>query len=284
MQFKTEFYQAFADYIFKHTGIHYAEANFYQLDARILKLMKFLDTDKEAEVLQALQAVSVKPAVHQMIIDLATNNETYFFRDPVVFQSIQNELVPQWLAKLDKGESLRIWSAAASSGQEIYSVLMNIESQRPGAISLPGFQFRATDISQQILNKAKTGIYTQLEVQRGLPILLLTKYFKQTDKGEWQIDPRFSKAIDFSSFNLLLDPYPVNHFDLVLCRNVLIYQKKENKSLVLAKIYSALKPGGLLILGNTENTYGLNQDFVSQNLGGIAVYQKPSEQPVKKAG
>ena len=278
MQFKNKFYEEFSDYIFKHTGIHYAEANYYQLDARINKLMKFLETSDENDVLKAIQGGAVKDQrVHQMIVDLATNNETYFFRDPGVFNTIKSELVPQWLEKIDQGGRVSVWSCASSSGQEIYSIMMNIEEKRPGAIE-KGFEFKATDISNSILEKAKAGVYSQLEAQRGLPILMLTKYFKQTDSSGWQIRENFPSKVNFSNFNLLTGSYPTGQFDLICCRNVLIYQKKENKAMVLEKLYQSLKPGGILLLGNTENTFGLNKDFVGQTIGGVAMFQKPLDE------
>lgn len=285
MQYDKNIYEAFADYIFKHTGIHYAEGNYYQLDARIEKLKKFMETDSEQDVLNAIKRPGGAEAlIHQMIVDLATNNETYFYRDPAVFQSIKNELVPKWIEKMDRGESVSIWSSASSAGQEIYSIMMNFAESKPGILQNPKLKFRATDISSQILEKAKSGTYTQLEVQRGLPILHLTKYFSQNEAGDWQLKPEFTGKVDFSSFNLLTGFYPKNQFDMILCRNVLIYQKKENKSLVLDNIFEALKPGGLLVMGNTENTYGLSDKFKTESVGAVAMYKKPSiEEEEKKA-
>lgn len=270
MQYNDDIYREIADYIFKHTGIHYAEANFYQLDARIHKLMRFLETEEEQEVLNCIRGV-VHPDAHQMIVDLATNNETYFFRDPVVFTELRKGVLPRIKEKLDRGEKVEIWSAASSSGQEIYSLMMAFEEESPGILS-KNIVFHASDISSQILEKAKQGVYTQLEAQRGLPILLLSKYFTPADEKSWKIKPEFSAKIQFHSFNLLTGRYPVNKYDLVLCRNVLIYQKKENKTKILDWIHSSLKSDGILVLGNTENTYGLTDKFYSAKIDNVNFY------------
>lgn len=279
MQYKPELYKEISDYIFKFTGIHYAEANYYQLDARIGKLMKFLEVDNEDEILKRVKS-SLQPDAHQMIVDLATNNETYFFRDPVVFTQFRKEVLPGLKAKLEAGQEVNIWSAASSSGQEIYSILMAIEEEAPGLLDKK-INFFASDISSQILQKAKEGKYTQLEVQRGLPIMLLSKYFKPGDDKNWVISEKFSSKVKFHSFNLLKDPYPVSKFDVVLCRNVLIYQKKENKSVILENICKALKPGGFLILGNTENTFNLTESFDSAKIDNVNFYKRP-ESGIKK--
>lgn len=270
MQYNDHIYKEIAAYIFKFTGIHYAEANFYQLDARIHKLMKFLETDRELDVLNCIRG-TVDPDAHQMLLDLATNNETYFFRDPVVFTEIRRNIVPMIKEKLARGEKVEIWSAASSSGQEIYSLMMALEEESPGLID-GNIEFHASDISSQILEKAKSGVYTQLEIQRGLPIMLLSKYFKPAEDKSWTINPKFSSKVKFKSFNLLTGSYPSKKYDLVLCRNVLIYQKKENKAKILEEIHSSLKEDGFLILGNTENTYGLTDKYHSAKLENVNFY------------
>jgi chemotaxis protein methyltransferase CheR len=257
MQFDKELYKGLSHYIFKHTGIHYPENNYYQLDNRISKLMKFLNIENQDLLLKKLHG-PMDIDLHQLTVDLATNNETYFFRDPQVFRELLNEFGPKIKAKLDAGQKLRVWSAACSTGQEVYSFLIGLEENYPGIIDNPLLEVSASDISSMALKQAKSGIYNQLEAQRGLPILYLTKYFKNNKENQtWQIDQKFINKVKFEKMNLFKDNFEPNGFDIIFCRNVLIYQTKENKIKILEKLSKALNETGILILGNTETTSNL---------------------------
>ncbi|MFK8139061.1 MAG: protein-glutamate O-methyltransferase CheR [Bdellovibrionales bacterium] len=281
MLFKEHQYEFFASYIFEHTGIHYQESNYFQLDSRIKNLLKFLECDCVDKLITEFKTKKDK-ASHQMLIDLATNNETYFFRDPVMFSGLRKSVYPIIKEKLESGGDYRVWSAACSSGQEINSVIMSFLEEDP-AILGKKIQFDATDISSEILDKARSGIYTQLEVQRGLPIMMLSKYFEPETERTWRAKANLKQAnVNFSEFNLLTGHFPVKKYDLIFCRNVLIYQKKENKSQILEKLSQALRPGGLLIMGNTENTHGLTESFENAQFPGVSFYQVVDKDLIKK--
>lgn len=215
--------------------------------------------------LSALVAVlrgDPKGKLSDAVIDAMTTNESFFFRDKVPFENFEKVILPSIIkARTKKGPNrrVRIWCAAASSGQEPYSLAMILKENEA---KYAGWQFEiiGTDISEQVLEKAKTGVYSQFEVQRGLPIQLLVKYFKQN--GEmWNLDPMIKSMVKYQSFNLLTDFRPLGSFDAVFCRNVLIYFDKPTKSNILDRIKATLPPEGYLVLGAAETVVGLTNSF-----------------------
>jgi chemotaxis protein methyltransferase CheR len=193
------------------------------------------------------------------VVDAMTTNETFFFRDKIPFEHFRDTIVPALIAKRAREKRIRIWCTAASSGQEPYSLAMALKGM--GA-ALAGYkvQILATDICAQVLEKAKAGIYSQFEVQRGLPIQLLVKFFTQI--GEcWQIQPELRAMVQFRTLNLLNDFSPLGTFDVVFCRNVLIYFDQPTKIGVLEAIARRLPEDGFLILGAAETVVGLTDAF-----------------------
>lgn len=272
MQFDDSLYKKVADYVFQHSGIHYPPENYYQLDSRIQKLIKHLEMESTADLTRVLSG-PLDSKTHQVLIDLATNNETYFYRDPIVFQELVQYFVPMIKQKLDRGEMVNIWSSAASTGQEIYSFLMSLENAIPGITDSKLLNVVATDISENALAKAKAGEYSQLEVQRGLPIRDLTRYFVQSeDKKTWKIKESLVSKVKFSNLNLLTSNFENSKFEIIFCRNVLIYQTRENKAMILDKMAKALRPEGVLVLGNTENTYNVTDELHPVRPGRVSFY------------
>jgi len=193
------------------------------------------------------------------IVEAMTTNESFFFRDIKPFDQFKTFVLPQLLRVRAATRSLRIWSAACSSGQEPYSLAMILTEMRA---QLAGWRIEivATDLSTEILDKAQAGLYTQFEVQRGLPIQLLVKYFKQSG-DRWQIDEAIRKMVQFRTFNLLDDMGPLGRFDVVFCRNVLIYFDQPTKSAVLGRVARQLAPDGYLYLGGAETVLGITDRF-----------------------
>lgn len=193
------------------------------------------------------------------IVEAMTTNETFFFRDKTPFDNFTEVMLPELLKARSNRRRLRIWCAAASTGQEPYSLAMLIEEN---AKKLAGWKIEivATDISHEVLDKAKAGLYTQFEVQRGLPINYLMQYFKQVG-DMWQIAPGIRQMVDFKPFNLLEPMGSLGQFDIIYCRNVLIYFDAETKADVLARMADTLVPDGYLLLGAAETILGISERF-----------------------
>ena len=193
------------------------------------------------------------------ITEAMTTNESSFFRDGKPFDQFRTVVLPMLQKARQSGRRLRIWSAACSSGQEPYSLAMVLKEEH---ILTNGWnvEIMGTDISTEILEKASSGLYTQFEVQRGLPITLLVKYFKQVG-DRWQLAPEIRKMVNFREYNLLNDLSPLGKFDVVFCRNVLIYFDQRTKALVLDKISKLLADDGILYLGGAETVLGITEKF-----------------------
>ena len=262
-----EIYSYFANLVFEEAGIKYSEANYFQLDGRLKELAKYMELDSVEQVYEAFKKGAERPH-KEFLIDVATNNETSFFRDKSPFEALP-KLIEQLYNKNPK-EKIKIWSAACSSGQEPYSLLIKIKEQCPHVFN--AIDIYATDISQRILNRAKSGIYSQLEVQRGMPTPLLMKYFEKNQDDQWQISGELRNKVKFSHLNLFSESFPNGPFDIILCRNVLIYQTLEEKKRIIANIFNVLKPDGAFVTGSSENLFGVYDKFERTTVDKCTVY------------
>jgi chemotaxis protein methyltransferase CheR len=193
------------------------------------------------------------------VVEAMTTNETFFFRDKIPFDHLRDTILPALMVARASRKSIRIWSAASSTGQEPYSIAMLLKEK---AAQLAGWRFEivATDLSQEVLEKSKSGIYSQFEVQRGLPIQLLVKYFTQT--GElWQINADIRGMVQHRQLNLLQDFSHLGKFDVIFCRNVLIYFDQETKTNTFERMSRMLEPDGMLMLGAAESVVGITDAF-----------------------
>jgi chemotaxis protein methyltransferase CheR len=193
------------------------------------------------------------------VVEAMTTNESFFFRDKSPFEQFRDTIMPALMAARTASHRIRIWCAAASTGQEPYSLAIALKEMGK---DLKGWRVEivATDLSNEVLEKAKAGIYTQFEVQRGLPALMLIKYFTQT--GElWQVAPEIRGMVKFLPINLLHDFSNLGRFDLVFCRNVLIYFDQATKTGVLDRIADVTERDGFLVLGGAETVVGLTTRF-----------------------
>lgn len=265
----------FADYIEKELGIVYSSSNYFQLDQRLEKIAQYLGLpDKEAVYTKA-----TKEGVHgdfkQFLLDTATNNETSFFRDPKVFQALENHILPGLRESAPSNFIFRIWCAASSFGQEPYSVAMLVHEFLQKNPSHPRFEIIATDIADHALKRCREARYSQLEVQRGLSATRLVKYFKKSDYDYWELDNEIKRMVQFKKLNLL-DPFSsLGTFNIILCRYVLIYQDAVRKKMVIEKIENCLAPNGYLVLGASESAMGLSKDLKQVSHEGAIFYQKP---------
>lgn len=194
------------------------------------------------------------------ITEAMTTNESLFFRDMKPFDQLRTLVIPELVQKRAAQRTLRIWSAAASSGQEPYSIGILLK-ELGDLVDGWDIQILATDISADMLNRARAGLYTQFEVQRGLPIATLVKYFKQVGE-KWRLDANIRSMVKFKEFNLLDDTAVLGQFDIVFCRNVLIYFDQQTKSEVLGRISNIMPNDGVLYLGGAETVLGITDKFV----------------------
>jgi chemotaxis protein methyltransferase CheR len=193
------------------------------------------------------------------VVEAMTTNESFFFRDKIPFEHFRDTIMPSLMEARAREKRLRIWCAAAATGQEPYSLAMILKGM--GA-ALAGWRVEilATDLCTEVLNKAKTGIYTQFEVQRGLPIQQLVQHFSQVGEA-WQIAPDIRAMVQYRPLNLLNDFKPLGTFDVVFCRNVLIYFDQPTKVDVLDRLARQMPGDGFLVLGAAETVVGLTGAF-----------------------
>lgn len=260
-------FQFFADLIYKEAGIRYKEKDHFKLAPRLATLTKELKLENLEETYQHFLK---KPTAVQveMLVDLATNNETQFFRDPAVFKGLVKNILPEIL---EKQNSIKIWSGACSTGQEPYSLAICMEEFFPGK----KYSIKASDICQRALKKAKSGHYTKLECQRGIKINRLLANFEQQEDDSWIAKQNLKNNINFSKMNLSELTLAKNSLDLIFLRNVLIYYEKPVKEKILQNVFNILKPGGLLLLGAGESMIGLKVPFKTEFIENEMWYRKP---------
>ncbi|MDA9431717.1 CheR family methyltransferase [Bradyrhizobium sp. CCBAU 51627] len=193
------------------------------------------------------------------VVEAMTTNETFFFRDKIPFDHLRDSIVPGLIQARAARKSLRIWSAASSTGQEPYSIAMCLKEM--GA-ALAGWRIEivATDLSQEVLEKSKAGVYSQFEVQRGLPIQFLMKYFTQVS-DVWQLNADIRAMVHFRQLNLLQDFSHLGTFDVIFCRNVLIYFDQDTKAVIFERMAKGLEADGTLLLGAAESVVGITDAF-----------------------
>ncbi|MBB4286181.1 CheR family methyltransferase [Roseospira goensis] len=249
------------DYVSKllkeRSGLVLTKDKAYLLESRLMPLAR----KRGLKGLDELMAVLRKrdAAVEKAIVEAMTTNESFFFRDNKPFDQFRSVVLPNLLKARANKRSFRIWCAACSSGQEPYSLAMILKEE---AARLNGWRFEivGTDISSEVLKKARAGAYSQFEVQRGMPMTLLVKYFKKKDEN-WVIDPAIQAMVQFKEWNLLGDLRPLGQFDVVFCRNVLIYFDQPTKGKVLHGISQVLSDDGVLYLGGAETVLGISEHF-----------------------
>ena len=241
------------------SGLVLSEEKQYLLESRLSPVLR----EEQLESLSALVAKLKVPGskdLKEKVVQAMTINESFFFRDKTPFDNFTNVMMPAILdSQRSTSRKLRIWCAAASTGQEPYSLAMLLtemgDQLRGWSIDIIG-----TDLSEEVLEKAKAGLYSQFEVQRGLPIQLLVKYFTQQG-SMWQIDSSIRSMVKYKHFNLLDDYTALGTFDIVFCRNVLIYFDPPTKSDILKRISKRMHPDGHLVLGAAETVIGISNSF-----------------------
>jgi len=230
----------------------------YLLETRlsgIVRREKLADLNALAEKIKRAGS----EALVRDVVEAMTTNESFFFRDDKPFQHFRAQALARLVAARPAGSTLRIWSAASSSGQEAYSLAMILNEARI-VLGDRRVEIIGTDIAREQLSRARDGLYTQFEVQRGLPVQLLMKYFRKEDSN-WRLSDPIRNMVQFREWNLLGDLRPLGRFDIVFCRNVLIYFDQLTKARVLDAIAAQMPPDGLLYLGGAETVLGITGRF-----------------------
>ena len=255
---KAEDFNFLSDMLKKRSGLIISEDKLYLLESRLVPLARKRGMEGLDDLVKAIRC-SPEEQLLEDVTEAMTTNESSFFRDIKPFDNFRNVVLPDMIEKRGDKRRIRIWCAAASTGQEPYSLAMCLREE---AEKLSGWRVEivATDLSKEVLDKASVGLYSQFEVQRGLPIQLLMKYFSQVN-DLWQIDSSIRAMVKFRSLNLLEIFSHLGAFDIVFCRNVLIYFDQPTKGEVLENISSLMPSDGYLFLGGAETVLGICDSF-----------------------
>jgi chemotaxis protein methyltransferase CheR len=271
-----ENYKFLQQEIYRDSGIVLDGDKHYLLDARLTPLVreaKLASLDDLCARLRARTSLSLG----RQVMEALTTNETLFFRDMAPFEALRTLLLPELLKTPPvAGRPLRIWSAAASSGQEAYSIAMILQEMGLQARAVvPPVQILGTDISEQILSVAREAKYVQFEVNRGLPAMYLVKYFNRIG-GDWQLKDEIRSMATFRPFDLRQPMAGLGRFHIIFCRNVLIYFDVETKTKILRQIATVLEPGGYLVLGGAESIMSLQDCYERVPNANTAIYRRKS--------
>ena len=240
----------------ERSGLDLSADKQYLVESRLIPLARRAGLPGLAELVAKIKAGA--GTLTSDVVEAMTTNETFFFRDKIPFDHLREAILPALVQARASRRSLRIWCAASSTGQEPYSIAMCVKEF--AALSGWRVEIVATDLSQEVLEKSKAGLYSQFEVQRGLPIQMLVKYFAQT--GElWQLNADIRAMVQHRQLNLLQDFSHLGTFDVIFCRNVLIYFDQETKVGIFERLSRMLEPDGVLALGAAESVVGISDAF-----------------------
>jgi len=265
-------YLKFREFLEKQCGIVLGENKQYLVRSRLASLL-YKHKYESADELIDVVVRGFDRALLQSVIDAMTTNETLWFRDNYPFDLLVNNLLPSLSSK---NQRIRIWSAACSSGQEPYSIAMSVleyQRQRPGALRA-GVEIVATDLSSEMLQKCELGLYDELSLARGLSPQRRQAFFQQGDNGMMQVKPEVRRMVTFKSLNLLTSYAALGRFDIVFCRNVLIYFSADVKQRILQQIAGQLQPEGVLFLGASESISAASDTYSMVKCHPGLYYQK----------
>ncbi|WP_299183708.1 protein-glutamate O-methyltransferase CheR [uncultured Neptuniibacter sp.] len=254
-------FELFSRFLEDNSGILLAKHKQYLVQSRLGKIVQEQGCPGLKELISKLQSPASK-RLREQVIDAMTTNETLWFRDVHPFDILRDRILPEMTGAGGMGSRVRIWSAACSTGQEPYSISITFDEfkkKNPGKLS--SGEIIATDISTQVLEQARRGEYEMLAIGRGLSQERLTQHFRETPSGSWAVKPEIKSGVRFQSINLLGQYSAMGKFDVIFCRNVLIYFSSEKKLEILSKMHGVLKPGGYLILGASEFLSGLSDKY-----------------------
>lgn len=266
---KPDDYEFVCNFLKQRSGLVLSRDKAYLLENRLMPVARKRMLGSLDELITALRKGG-DATLEREVTDAMMTNESFFFRDIKPFDQLKASVLPELMERRASKRSLRIWCAAASTGQEPYSIAMMINELGP-KMSGWSVDILATDISSTALARAKAGVYTQFEVQRGLPIQYLMKYFEQ-DGNQWRLSETIRRMVQYREFNLLSEMGGLGTFDVIFCRNVLIYFDQDNKGRILGRMANVTAPDGALFLGGAETVLGVSDAYAPvKGLTGIYV-------------
>jgi chemotaxis protein methyltransferase CheR len=242
----------------ERSGLDLSPDKQYLVESRLVPLARKAGLVGITELVQKMKAGSAE-ALTAEVVEAMTTNETFFFRDKLPFDHLRDAMLPALLQARSARRAMRIWCAASSTGQEPYSIAMCLKALG-AAITGWRVEILATDLSQGVLEKSRAGIFSQFEVQRGLPIQMLVKHFTQVG-DMWQLNPDIRAMVQHRQLNLLQDFGHLGMFDVVFCRNVLIYFDQETKANIFERLSKMVEPDGFMVLGAAESVVGISDAF-----------------------
>jgi chemotaxis protein methyltransferase CheR len=263
----SENYRFLQEHVYSQAGIVLEDDKHYLFECRLAPITKQLGLGSINDLCALIRATN-QPEVGRRVVEAMTTNETYFFRDPAHYDAIRNVLLPRLKEERRDTRKLRFWSSASSTGQEAYSLAMQLLED---ALSGWNIQILGTDFSSPVLERARSGKYQQIEVNRGLPASLLVKYFHRSGV-DWQLSEAVRRMAVFEPIDLRKSMRALGPFDLVFCRNVMIYFDSPTRKQILREIHGTLFKGGWLLLGGAETAFGVEELFERQAVGSAVVY------------
>jgi len=282
----TETYKSITKYVFDICGIVLGDDKQYLVEQRLTPILSDLGCKDFAALGTMLSSGVTNFLIREKVLNAMTTNETSFFRDDHPYIAFREKIMVDMLELVKqrkerpwqrRGPKVSMWSVAASTGQEPYSMAMiiaDVVSQKGmGLVTMEDFGILGTDISSKVLAKAMEGKYGPLEVARGLSPEMRSRHFVQ-DGDSYVINDKLRKIVDFKAFNIQDSFTQIGSFDVIFCRNILIYFTDDAKRKILAQFYQILAPGGFLLLGSAENMYNLNDEFVTERYGATTIYRK----------
>ncbi len=274
-----EDYKFITKFLLDTTGLSLGENKEYLLEARLIPIAQVHGMNGIQDLVQSLRSRRDK-SLEQEVMEAMTTNESSFFRDRRPFDELKTAILPDIIADRKMTQKLRIWCAACSNGQEPYSIVMALRENFPELANW-NIQITATDLCTKALKRAEMGVYSQFEVQRGLPVQLLMKYFEQCEQG-WKIKHDPDVNIQWKHLNLLEDFQHLGMFDIVFCRNVLIYFEPEMKRNILDRVRNQMNASGVLLLGAAETVLGISDSYCKLSGCQSAIYQLAGHTRVKQ--
>lgn len=253
---KQDEFDFISSYLKQRSGLALSQDKVYLLESRLQPIARAQNLATVNELIAKLKSGGIGKAVETEIIESMTTNESMFFRDSKPFEYFTKLMIPRIRAATPTLPRLRIWSAACSNGQEPYSIAITFK-ENEASLGGMGCDIFATDIADKVIERAKQGHYTQFEVQRGLPINLLLKYFKQLPENIWEVHAPIRQMVRYQNVNLLSPITNLGTFDIIFCRNVLIYFDEATKADILNRMCSILSPAGCIVLGGAETVLGI---------------------------
>jgi chemotaxis protein methyltransferase CheR len=269
-QLDPESYRFLQEYIYRESGIVLDGDKHYLFEARLTPIVRERQIGSLNDLCALLRA-NGDGDLKRRVVEAMTTHETSFFREAAQYDALRTIVLPELVAQRRDARKLSFWSAAASSGQEAYSLAMMLLEMGLGDWHI---EILATDLSTQVLERASAGKYLQIEVNRGLPVAYLVKYFTRVGL-DWQLKDEVRRMVRFTPLDLRQNLRSLGPFDIVFCRNVLIYFDIENKRKILAELRETLASGGYLLLGGTETTLNLDSRFQRKTVGPAVFYQAP---------